>query len=127
MLFRVFRIRLEKSLKRFSIFFAADTDTTSYFLMMLISTAQNKEVEKKLREEIEKHMQDDDYIYENLKKMIYVDQIQKETTRLYGPAIGLSMKEFMKDHYLVGTPMKKGIYVNVLQCTNNFKEKKYIS
>lgn len=30
-------------------------------------------------------MKDNDYSYENLKNFAYIDCIQKETTRLYGP------------------------------------------
>lgn len=32
-------------------------------------------------------MSTDDYSYENLKNFTYIDNIQKETNRLYGPAI----------------------------------------
>ena len=31
-------------------------------------------------------MSNDDYSYENLKNLTYIDCIQKETTRYYGPA-----------------------------------------
>lgn len=34
-------------------------------------------------------MSNDDYSYENLKKMTYIENIQKETTRIYGPAVSL--------------------------------------
>ena len=45
--------------------------------MMIYLTAKNKEIEKKVRDEIENYMQNDDFGYENLKKMTYIDQIQK--------------------------------------------------
>lgn len=45
--------------------------------MMIYLTAKNKEIEKKVRDEIENYMQNDDFSYENLKKMTYIDQIQK--------------------------------------------------
>jgi len=34
-------------------------------------------------------MLNDDYSYENLKNLIYIDYIQKETSRYYGPSNGV--------------------------------------
>lgn len=68
-------------------------------------------------------MKDDDFDYEDLKKMTYIDQVQKQTTRLYGPAIALFPRETMRDHYLHGIEVKKGTYMNVVQTGNNFNQK----
>ena len=45
--------------------------------MMIYLTVQHPEVEKKVREEIEEYMKDDDYSYENLKQMKYIDCLEK--------------------------------------------------
>lgn len=63
----------------------AGTDTTATFTQLMIySIATHPEVERKVREEIECHMNDEDYSFENLKNFTYIDLIQKETTRFYG-------------------------------------------
>lgn len=45
--------------------------------MMIYFTLQHPEVEKKLREEINNYMKNDEYTYENLKNFKYIDNIQK--------------------------------------------------
>lgn len=56
----------------------AGTDTTSNFTQsMIYAIANNPEIEKKLREEINTYMKSEDYSYENLKNLKYIDQIQK--------------------------------------------------
>jgi cytochrome P450 len=57
--------------------------------MMIYSIATHPEVERKVREEINTYMKDEDYSFENLKNLTYIDLLQKETTRYYGPAIYL--------------------------------------
>lgn len=37
-------------------------------------------------------MKNEDYSYENLKNFKYIDNIQKETTRIYGPGIYLFLR-----------------------------------
>ena len=68
-------------------------------------------------------MKDDDYSYENLKKLVYIDWIQKETTRMYGPISGLFMRVAKEDNYLNGLPIKKGTYVNIQHMGNHYSEK----
>ena len=60
-------------------------------------------------------MQEDDYTYENLKNFTYIDMIQKEVTRLWGPVPALFMREAQQDHYLGSIPVKKGTMVNLVQ------------
>ena len=67
-------------------FFFSGTDTTANYLQMMIYyTVSNPECEKILRTEIDTYMKNDDYSFENLKNFKYIDNIQKETTRMYGP------------------------------------------
>ena len=71
-------------------FLFAGTDTTSHFLQMMVYyIAGDPEIEGKVRTEIDRFMSTNDYSYENLKNLTYIDNIQKETTRLYGPGLGL--------------------------------------
>ena len=53
--------------------------------MMIYLVAQHPEVEKKVREEIKEHMVEDDYSFENLKNFRYIENVEKEVTRFYGP------------------------------------------
>ena len=65
-------------------------------------------------------MQEDDYSYENLKKLRYIDNIQKETTRFYGPDAGLFIRTAEKSHYLKGVFIEKGAFLNVMTKGNHY-------
>ena len=52
-------------------------------------------------------MRDDDFSYENLKKMAYIDCVQKEVTRFFGPVNGMFLRTTLRDHELKGVPIKK--------------------
>lgn len=45
--------------------------------MMIHYIAIYPEVEQKIRKEIDLYMKDDDYSYENVKKLTYIDMLQK--------------------------------------------------
>ena len=92
--------------------------------MMIYYAAQNKEIEQKVREEIDKYLIGDDFSFDNLKKCTYVDKIQKETTRVYGPVNGLLLREAARDHYLGGIPIPKNTIMNTI-CTGNHYNPKY--
>ena len=55
-------------------------------------------------------MKNDDYSYENLKKMTYIDYVEKEVTRFYGPANNIILRSAVRDHFLKGVPIKKGTF-----------------
>ena len=83
----------------FRTFFFAGVDTTSNYLStMIYLVVKHPEVERKVREEVEKHMQEDDYSYENLKNFTYIDNVQKETTRFYGPVNSNLLRIALQDH-----------------------------
>ena len=73
--------------------------------MMIYLIAQHPQVEAKIREEIDCFMKKDDYSFENLKNFKYIDMVQKETTRIYGPAIALFVRKAIKDNILGGIPI----------------------
>ena len=95
--------------------------------MLIYSVAKYPEVERKVREEIDTFMKNDDYSYENLKNFTYIDNLQKETMRCYGPAPLLFERKARVDNYLNGLPVKKGTIVSVVQHANHFSEKYFKS
>ena len=58
-------------------------------------------------------MSDDDFSYDNLKKLTYIDCVEKEVTRYYGPVNQVFAREVQGDHYLNGVPIKKGVTLSV--------------
>ena len=115
----------EDIIKEFSNFFMAGTDTTSNYLQgMIYLIAQHPEVEKKLRKEINERMTEEDYSFDNLKNFHYIDWIQKETTRFFGPSVFLFIREASKDHYFKGIQIPKGSQVN-LTVSSHFDSKNF--
>ena len=70
-------------------------------------------------------MKEDDFSYENLKKLVYIDNIQKETTRFYGPANGIASRVAVEDHNLKGVPIKKNAILGAQPLGNHYSEKYY--
>ena len=68
-------------------------------------------------------MKEEDYSYENLKKFKYIDALQKQTTRAYGPANLLFLREAKVDNYLNGIAIKKGTLVSANCYANHYSEK----
>lgn len=65
-------------------------------------------------------MSTEDYSYENLKNLTYIDLLQKETTRYYGPGTHLFSREAKIDNYLNGLPIKKGTNLSIMHFGNHF-------
>jgi cytochrome P450 len=62
-------------------------------MMIVYYIVENKHVEERLRSEIsETFVTPDDMTYDNLKKMKYIDCIQEEVTRIYGPGTGAFLR-----------------------------------
>ena len=78
----------------FLTFYAAGSDTTSNYLrMMIYIISTHPEVERKLREEVAKYIKsDEDITSANLKNLVYIDWIENETTRFYGPGNGIFLR-----------------------------------
>ena len=116
----------EDILNEFATFFVAGVDTTSNFLVLMIYLiAQNPEVEEKVRKEIADHMKDEDYSYENLKNFTYIDCVEKEVTRFYGPANGNFTRVAVKNNSLKGIPIKKNTTLNIQPIGLHYSEKYY--
>ena len=68
----------EEIFEEFNAFFIGGTDTTSNFTQtMIYAIAIHPEIESKVREQIDAFMQKEDYSYENLKNLKYIDLLQK--------------------------------------------------
>jgi cytochrome P450 len=109
----------------FQTFLVAGTDTTTRFFSMIIYYLGNHpEILKKLREEITAVIKsDEDITFENLKKLTYIDWIQYETTRMYGPANGIFLRIAKEDNYLKDLPITKGTVVSTQPRGNHFNPK----
>ena len=93
---------------------------------MIYYIHSHPEVEKKLREEIGKFIKsDEDITAPNLKKLTYIDWIQNETTRMYGPGTGLFMRKVIVDHTLGKVPIQKDITLTIQPIGSHFNEKYY--
>ena len=105
----------------FRSFFFAGTDTTSnYLATMIYLVVKHPEVEKKVRAEIEEFMKEDDYSYENLKNFTYIDNLEKETTRFYGPVNNILYRIALKDDYLQGVHVKPNTIVTMFMLGAHF-------
>ena len=65
-------------------------------------------------------MKDGDFSYDNLKNLKYVECIQKEAIRMYGPVVNVTFRKVVKDHYLSGIQIRKGTIINPSIYTNHF-------
>ena len=70
-------------------------------------------------------MKEEDYSTENLKKFKYIDCVQKETTRFFGPANGVFMRKCINDHILGNVPIHKGTLAGNQPIGIHYAEKYY--
>ena len=116
----------EAIFEEFSTFFVGGVDTTAHYLMMMIYlTSQHPEIEAKARQEIEEFMSTDDYSYENLKNLTYIECIEKETSRYYGPVNGIFVRIAQEDNFINNVAVKKGTNVLYQSLGAHYNEKYY--
>ena len=70
-------------------------------------------------------MKEDNCTYENLKKMTYIDCVEKEVTRFYGPANNVILRAAARDHYLKGVPIKKDTFFGMNYVGMHYSEEYY--
>lgn len=106
---------------------AAGTDpSTHFFTMIVYYLGKNPRVHQKVREEINSIIKTDkDITFDNLKKLTYIDWIQFETTRIYGPTNGLFWRKATEDNKILDIPIKKGTIVSTQPKGNHFSTKYY--
>lgn len=68
---------------------------------------------------------DEDITTDNLKALTYVDWLQNETTRMYGPGNGILMRKSQKDHYIRNIPIMQGIGITIQPLVNHYNSKFY--
>ena len=104
--------------------FAGSETTSAMFTSMLLLTFENPEVEKVLRKKIAEHFKtNEDFTYENLRQMEYIDWIQLEAVRMRVPSVGLFDRLATEDVMITDIPIKKDTVVNYFQITNLYDEK----
>lgn len=109
----------------FQTFLLAGTDTTTHFFTMIIYyLGKYPSVHKKLREHINSIIKsDEDITYENLKKLTYIENIQQEITRHYGPTVRIFERIASEDNIVKNIPISKGTIVNINQRGPHYSEK----
>lgn len=110
-------------LDEFQVIMVAGTDSTAKYLMMMIYySVKNPLVLKRLREEIDKLFKTEEDVldYEKLKKATYIDWIQLETTRMFGPGNGIFPRIAIEDNYVHNVPISKGTLVSVQPRGNHY-------
>ncbi len=92
--------------------------------MVLFALGNHPEVHSRVRKEINAIIKsDEDITLENLKKLTYIDWIQYEITRLYGPVNGILFRDAAEDNYLKDVPISKGTLVTTQPVGNHFNPK----
>ena len=91
---------------------------------MVYSLFSNPQIEEKARKEVNKYISSEkDWTWENLKMMNYLDSIQKEAVRMYGPSNWLFPREATKDVFLNQIPISKGTQLSLNFFSNHFNPK----
>ena len=94
--------------------------------MYVISIFDSKEVEQKVRDEIKKFIKnEEDFNFENLKQMKYLDWVQLETLRLSSGGVGLFDRVSIEDTYISNIPVYKNTMLNYLNKTSHYDEKNF--
>jgi cytochrome P450 len=52
--------------------------------------------------------------------MKYIDCIQEEVTRMYGPGTGVFLREATKDTQILNVPIKKGTSMSIKPMINHY-------
>ncbi len=89
---------------------AAGNDSSSlYTTMIFYYLNENPEVEAKLRKEIDANIPTAEEIsFSNLKGLRYLEWVQNEVTRMYGPATSVFLREVVQDTNIDNIPIMKG-------------------
>ena len=68
-------------------------------------------------------MKGDDYSYETLKKMSYINCVEKEVTRVFGPVNEVFFRSVIQDHHIKGVPIGKQTYLTNSSLGTHYTEK----
>ena len=70
-------------------------------------------------------MKDGDYSYENLKNFTYIDCVEKEVSRIFGPVNGIFTRISTEDFFLKGVPIKKDTAFAIQPIGTHYSEEYY--
>ena len=62
---------------------------------------------------------------ENLKKLQYIDWLQNETTRYYGPGTGIIPRKVIEPHYIGGVYIQKGVNLSINSMATHYNPEIY--
>ena len=92
--------------------------------MIIYYLGKYPHIHKKVRDQIDSIIKtDEDINYENLKKLTYIDWLQYETTRFYGPANGIFVRMAAEDNFIKDIPISKGTLVSTQPRGSHFNPK----
>ena len=81
---------------------------------MIFRMIEYPEVMQKVRQEIQAEIGHEEITFEGLKKLKYLDCVQKEVLRRDCPAFELFYRIAKSDHFLGSLKIPQGLYVSVL-------------
>lgn len=91
---------------------------------MIYLVSLHPRVEERLKKEINEVIRsNEDYTYENIKKLTYLEWVQNETTRYYGPSTKMFERNATEDHFIKDIPIKKGTNINIKLLGNHHNPK----
>ncbi len=92
--------------------------------MLVFVLGNHPEIHRRVRDDINAIIKsDEDITLENLKKLTYIDWIQYEVTRMYGPVNGILFRVAAEDNYLKDVPISEGTMVTTQPIGNHFNSK----
>ncbi|XP_072748320.1 cytochrome P450 9e2-like [Anoplolepis gracilipes] len=82
------KMTLEDIVSQAFLFFLGGFETSSTLICFIAhELALNRDIQDRLREEVQQHLRENEFSYESLSKMTYMDMVIAETLRKYSPMI----------------------------------------
>lgn len=121
------KLEFDEIVNEFNMLLGAGTDTTAHLLAFaLILLSKNPDKLEILNKEIEENInQLNDYNYDKLQQLSYLNAVLKETLRLNAPVPSLIQRKALNDHKLGNILIKKGTIVNISLINSSYSSKFY--
>ena len=90
--------------------YTAGADTSAHMITMMFNYLYlHPDCMRKVRQEVDKYIgAEQDITTETMSKMTYIDAVQNETLRLYGPGNGIMLRSALLDHFVKDVPSRRG-------------------